>query len=88
MKCCVGFAAEVTSVGPVMVPSHLATGSSPLVSGGVEIERAVAIVAPDLAKQLERLAEVHCADHQLVIPLAVAVIQMGAEEPEPRPRGP
>ena len=48
---------------------------------GVEVEGAVVAVAADLAEQLERRAQMHRADHQPVVALGVAVVEVHAEQP-------
>ena len=50
------------------------------VGEGVEVESAVVAVAADLAQQFERRAQMHRTDHQPVVALGVAVVEMHAEK--------
>ena len=50
------------------------------VGEGVEVDRAVEPVRPDLAQQLDRLDRVDGADHQPVVALGIAIIEVDAEQ--------
>ena len=50
------------------------------VGEGVEVDGAVVAVAADLAQQFDGLQRVHRADHQAVVALGVAVVEMHAEQ--------